>query len=125
MAYSFYIERAGSDISLEEWLAAAAGIANLRQRGEGYTAVNAGTGESIELASSPGDLEIGSPQSFIMRIAGRGVNWEPAFFFCGQRARFRPRDIDDRHDPVRKAAAKLAQALGASIVGDEGEQYAW
>lgn len=125
MSYSLYIERASSDISLEEWLTAAAGIANLRQRGKAYTAANAGTGESIELASSPGDLEIAAPQSFVTRMFGRRADWEPAFFFSGGRASFRPQEIDSPHDPLRKAAAKLAQALGASIVGDEGEQYAW
>jgi hypothetical protein len=34
-------------------------------------------------------------------------------------------NIESASDPVHIAATKLAAALGAEIVGDEGETYDW
>jgi hypothetical protein len=34
-------------------------------------------------------------------------------------------DLDNRDEPVRVVAVKLAKALEAKIVGDEGEEYLW
>lgn len=126
MAYSLHIERAGSSISLDEWLAAAAEIDSLRPRSNGYTAVNPSTGENIEIGRSPGDLEIALQQGLFARTLGKAKEWQPAFFFSQGRATFPPPDnIDSAQDPVRSAAAALARALGASIVGDDGEGYTW
>jgi hypothetical protein len=126
MAYSLHIERPDSSISLDEWLTAASAIDSLRPRATGYTAVNPGTGERIEIGQSTGDLEIALPQSPLARVLGKAKKWEPAFFFSQGRASFPPPDnIDSATDPVRMAAATLAKALNASIIGDEGEEYAW
>ena len=126
MAYSLHIERPGSTISLDEWLAAASTIASLRPRATGYIAVNPSTGERIELGQSTGDLEIALPQGLFSRVLGKAKEWEPAFFYSRGRVSFPPPDnIDSTTDPVRMAAATLAKTLNASIVGDDGEEYAW
>ncbi|MFC4728022.1 hypothetical protein [Coralloluteibacterium thermophilus] len=126
MAYSLHIERTSSNISLEDWLTAASTIGALRLRTTAYATVNPSTGEIIEIDRSPGDLEIALPQSFLSRALGKERQWEPAFFFSQGRASFRsPDNSYSAHDPIRKAAAALAKELGAAIVGDEGEEYAW
>ena len=126
MAYSLHIERPGATISLEEWIAAASAIASLRPRTSGYTAVNPKTGEIIELDQSSGDLEIALPQGFIARTIGKAKEWEPAFSFSQGRGTFpAPDSIESPQDALRVAAASLAKSLGASIVGDDGEEYQW
>jgi hypothetical protein len=116
MAYSLHIERPGSNIPLEEWLAAASTIDVLRLRTTGYIVVNPNTGERIEIDQSTGDLE----------MLDKAKEWEPVFFFSQGRATFQPpSNIDSAADPVRLVAAMLAKALNACIVGDDGEEYAW
>jgi len=109
MPYSLHIQR-DPLISTDEWLGAASRIASLR----------AGTGLASRSApvvpaaaqSAPEDLEIVGP-------SGR---WEPAFHFSEGRGSFPARGS---HPALRTAAATLASALGASIVGDDGERYTW
>lgn len=125
LAYWLHIERPDSRISLDEWLTAASALEVLRPRAAGYNAANPRTGERIELGQSEGDLEIALPQSLFACVRGKRKEWEPAFFFSRGRASFRPPDIDSPTDPIRVAAAALAEALNAGIVGDEGEEYAW
>lgn len=125
MAYSLHIERPGAEISLDEWLAVASGLDLVRPRESGYTTANPRTGEKIALTQSSGDLEVALPQDLLARLLGKPREWGPAFFFSHGRASFSPPDIDSPTDPVRVAAAALAEALNATIVGDEGEEYAW
>ena len=125
MAYSLHIERPGSEISLDEWLAAASPLDFLRPRETPYTAANPRTGAKIGFPRSSGDLEVALPLSLFARVRGQRREWEPAFFFSRGRASFHPSNIDSPTDPVRVAAAALARALKATIVGDEGEEYSW
>jgi len=100
MSYALHIERT-SPIPLEEWLRAASKITSLRTR----------SGRSGS-AALPGDLEIIDPD-------GR---WKAAFHFADGRGTFPVHACDES---IRAAATHLASALGAAIVGDDGERYSW
>jgi len=108
MSYALHIERT-SPIPLEEWLRAASKITSLRaQAGRAGSSPDAASGS----ATMPGDLEITGPD-------GR---WKPAFHFADGRGSFSARGCDAS---LRAAATQLACALGAGIVGDDGERYSW
>ena len=108
MSYALHIERT-SPIPLEEWLCAASKITSLRtQAGRVATSPDAASG----CATMPGDLEVVDPDG----------HWKPAFHFADGRGSFPVRGCDES---MRAAATRLASALGATIVGDEGERYSW
>lgn len=108
MSYALHIERT-SPIPLEEWLRAASKITSLRtQAGRVGPGPDAASGS----APMPGDLE----------IIDHDGRWKPAFHFADGRGSFPVRCCDGS---MRAAATRLASALGASIVGDEGERYCW
>lgn len=126
MSYSLHIERSGSEISLEEWLAAAATLKNVRQRKIQFITENPVHGDIIKVKNFPGDLEVVWPRSFLDHIFGKNLGWRPAFFFNHGSASFLPpEDIDSPEDPVRNVATQLARILNASIIGDDGEEYKW
>jgi len=108
MSYALHIERT-SPIPLEEWLRAASKITSLRtQAGRAGSSPDATFGS----APMPGDLEV-------IDLDG---HWKPAFHFADGRGSFPVRGCDES---MRAAATRLASALGATIVGDEGERYSW
>jgi len=108
MSYSLHIERS-SPISLEEWLGDASKITTLRlQTG----LVDSTRTTRDRSAPATGDLEMIGP-------SGR---WEPAFHFSEGRGSFSARGSNAL---LREAATNLASALGASIIGDDGERYSW
>ncbi|MES9993414.1 MAG: hypothetical protein ABW098_15800 [Candidatus Thiodiazotropha sp.] len=126
MAYSLHIERTDSEITLDEWLSAVAVIQGVRPRSSDYVAVNPSTGEKIVMERSNGDLEIARTTKNWGGLLGEREVWEPAFFFSNGRGSFPASfDLDNIDEPVRVVAIKLAQALNAQIVGDEGEEYQW
>lgn len=126
MSYSLHIERSGSEISLEEWLAAAATLKNVRQRKDQFSVENPVYGDIIKVNNSPGDLEIIWHRRLLDCILGKKVEWRYAFFFNHGRASFfPPDDINSPKDPVRNVATQLARILNANIVGDDGEEYRW
>ena len=54
------------------------------------------------------------------------AEWLPVFCYgCGTVSFKAAFDIEDPDDPVRRAAAKLANLLGCRIKGDGGELYSW
>jgi hypothetical protein len=126
MGYSLHIERTDSEISVQEWLAAASEIESLRPRTAEYLAVNPASRTEIRISNSGGDLEIKRRLKRCIGLFGKTEEWEPAFYFSSGRGSFpAPAEIDNADDPMRAAAATLAKRLGAKIVGDEGEEYLW
>jgi hypothetical protein len=124
MAYELHIQRAGREIGLEEWRAAVASIAGLRLAEGDVVGVNPSTNEEIRVRSGTGDVEVLFARGGLFGFGTR-EEWARVFYFRRGRASFKPGDIDSPADPVRKSAAALARALGAHIVGDEGESYEW
>ena len=81
-----------------------------------YEITNPKTGEIIRLRNAGGDAEAFFPaKSEWLRV----FYWSPS-----GRISFRaPRDFDLPTSIIRRLAAELAHALGASLIGDEGEVY--
>jgi hypothetical protein len=126
MTYSLHIERTDSEITLDEWLSAAATIQGIRPRSSDYIAVNPSTGEKINIQRSDGDLEVIRMTKRWGGLLGKREAWEPAFFFSNGRASFPASpELDNIEEPVRVAATELAKVLRAKIIGDDGEEYIW
>ena len=125
MAYGLHIKRHEREISLEEWLSALESVAGVRQKTEDTVAINPKTGEEIRIGRNDGDAEVLFTTSGFLGF-GRREEWCPACQFFNGRASFKAtRDSESPKSPVRRAAAQLAAALDAKIVGDEGELYDW
>lgn len=125
MAYRLHIEREAREISLEEWLSALESVAGVRQQADDTVATNPRSGEEIRIARRNGDAEVLISTGGFLGL-GRREEWCPAFSFFNGRASFEAaRDIQSPKNPVRRAAARLAVALNARIIGDEGERYSW
>ena len=125
MAYELHIERHEQDISLEEWLSALETVAGVREKTEDTVGINPKTGEEIRIGRVDGDAEVLFARRGFLGF-GRHEEWCSAFRFSHGRATFKAtKEIDSAANPVRKAAARLAVVLKATIVGDEGEQYDW
>lgn len=125
MAYELHIERHERKISLEEWLSVLQTVAGVRQRTDDTVAINPKTGEEIRIDRNDGDAEVLFTSGGFLGL-GRREEWCTVFYFFNGKASFKAvRDIESSKNPVRRAAAQLAAALNAKIVGDEGEQYDW
>lgn len=123
MAYDLHMEKNnGQPISEAEWDVAVLSTPDVRKSTGAVTAVNPGTGERIEIQMQPGSVEV-----CIRPAAGLECEWQPAFRYSRGRVSFAATDalMQDPQDPVRRAAITLSTAIGARIVGDEGEVYAW
>jgi hypothetical protein len=114
MGYSIHIER-DSPIALSHWRAAVQRTAGVRLANGDDEITNPKTGKTIRIRNLGGDVEM---------------------FFSGEDSRHRvfrwgegrisfnaSPDFLEPDSEVRRLAAELARALGASLVGDEGETY--
>ena len=125
MAYGLHIERHEREISLEEWLSALESVEGVREKTDDTVAINPKTGEEIRIGRNDGDAEILITTGGFLGF-GRREEWCPAFQFFNGKASFKAtKDIESPKNPVRTAAAQLATALSAKIIGDEGEEYDW
>jgi hypothetical protein len=121
MAYEIHIARRAPEgqilpIALSEWRAAVQQTQNVRMAEGDFEITNPKTGEIIRLRNAGGDAEaFFSAKAEWLRV----FCWSPS-----GRISFRaPRDFDLPASGIRRLAAELAHALGASLVGDEGEIY--
>jgi len=80
------------------------------------SAVNPSTGEIISIADHAGTAEI---------LSESGQCFTCFHFVRGQFSFKATTNIESESDLTHLAAVKLAAALGAEIVSDEGETYDW
>ena len=122
MAYAIHITRRAPDgeivpIALSEWSAVVQQTAGVRlAEGGDFETANPKTGEVIRLHNTGGDAEVFFPAKASWQ---RVFRWSPS----GRVWFNAPRDFDTPTSEIRRLAAELARALGASLVGDEGETY--
>jgi hypothetical protein len=121
MAYEIHIERRAPDgqslpIALSEWRTAVQQTQNVRMAEGDLEITNPKTGEMIRLRNAGGDVEAFFPATAEWL---RVFRWSPS----GQISFAAPRDFELPTSDVRCLAAELAHALGASLIGDEGEIY--
>lgn len=126
MAYELHIERAGKDISQEEWESAVRYTEGMRFSSGDAVAVNPTTGEEIRILAGPNeDADVLFETRGFLGF-GRKKEWIRVFRLSNGRISFKGTpSVESPKDPVHRAAVLLASALGASIVGDEGETYEW
>lgn len=81
-----------------------------------FKASNPKTGEIITLRNTGGDAEVFFPKN---------AEWLRLFLWTppGQVSFRAPRDFELPTSDIRQLASKLAHALEASLIGDEGEIY--
>jgi hypothetical protein len=121
MAYEIHIERRAPEgqilpIALSEWRAVVQQTQNVRMAEGDLEITNPKTGEIIRLRNTGGDAEAFFPAKAEWL---RMFCWSPS-----GRISFRaPRDFDLPNSGIRRLVAELAHALGASLIGDEGEIY--
>jgi hypothetical protein len=117
MAYDLHIERPEKQpIALSEWRLAVQATEGVRLFGANAHRIrNPKTGEVISVGAREGDAEV-----FFADVG----EWRAVFLWRGESAVFAARfDTTDKSHPVWKAAVALASRLGATIRGDEGEEY--
>jgi hypothetical protein len=122
MAYMIRITRnadgdeGGPAISLAEWIAAVDSHAHVRLADGDYSVTLPETGQVFILRNNGGDAELFFPQANTWR---RVFRWdEEDVSFVGTDA-----FASDATCHLHSIARQLAEALQASIVGDEGELY--
>jgi hypothetical protein len=121
MAYEIHIIRLGADghsvpIKLSEWCAVVKRTPNVRLAGGDHEVANAKTGEVVRIANTGGDAEV---------LLSGGDQWRRVLRWSqGGRISFGvPADFSRPDCEIKRVAAQLARALGARLVGDEGEMY--
>jgi len=120
MGYNIHIRRHNtgvpdSPIALSDWRVAVECTDGVRMAEEDYQIANPKTGELIRIRNRGGDAEILFPDEG----AWRRVFW----WFEGRISFGAPRDFELPTCFIRRAATDLARALGARLIGDDGEIY--
>jgi len=121
MAYEIHIRRLDGDrdrvpIPLEAWLAAIKAVPNVRLADGDAIAQNPATSEVIRIRDFGGTAEVFDPER---------QTWDRTFRWSARGyASFRaPQGFEHLDHPMRKIARDVAQAVGAVVIGDEGEIY--
>ena len=121
MAYEIHIARRSPDgqilpIQLSEWRTAVLQTRNVRMAEGDLEIRNPKTREIITARNAGGDAEVFFPaKAEWLRV----FHWSPS-----GRISFRATyDFDLPTSDIRRLAAKLARALSASLIGDEGDIY--
>jgi hypothetical protein len=114
MGYSIHIER-DSPIALSDWCAAVQRTAGVRLADGDLEIADPRAGKIIRLPNLGGDAEMFFPAE---------ARWQRVFYWRSGRISFKASfDFVEPGSDIRRLAAELARALGASLVGDEGEIY--
>ena len=121
MAYEIHIRRNvdrdedGPAITLAEWIEAVNSVDGVRLADGHYLITVPDTGQVLRFPNNGGDTEVLFPPD---------NGWRRVFRWHGGKVTFvAPKDFDDASTLLRLVARALAQALQASVVGDEGEPY--
>lgn len=125
MAYALYIERESEEITIEEWSAAVGKLPEARLAMDVSQAVNPKTGEVISVPCGPGYVEVLFRKNSFPGF-GAKREWCLSIHFSRGKGIFNATEgIESPNNPVHIVASELAHALGAKIVGEEGEVYEW
>jgi hypothetical protein len=114
MGYDIHIQRSKA-ITLAEWRAAASAVDGIRLCSADKR-IKTPDGELL-VPGTGGDADVFLPQE------GRWLSvflWRPRTGDVVFRA---PPDFEDHNSLIRTKARQLAAALGAQLIGDEGEPY--
>jgi hypothetical protein len=113
MSYTIRFRREPS-ITLREWKVAVDGISGLRLDSSGSSAVNPKTGVKVFVLGTDGDTKI--------NIDGK---WHTCFLWSeSEGPNFRaPSDFGNINCLTRRIATKLADKLGATLVGEGDLEY--
>ena len=117
MAYEIHITRSadGSEITLAEWIETVTRANGVRLAEGDYLVTLPETGQVFRFPNTGGDAEV------FFSIDGV---WRRLFRWHAGRVSFVcPKDFDDEASRIRAAARSLAEALQASLIGDDGELY--
>lgn len=117
MAYMIRIARDAGAITLAEWIAAVVALEHTRLAEGDYSVTLPETGQVFTLRNNGGDAELFHPQANAWRRVFRWDEAEVSFVGADE---FRT----DAACHLRAIARQLAEALQASVIGDEGETYA-
>lgn len=122
MAYMIRITRdaraeKGGAITLAEWVAAVEALEHTRLADGDYSVTLPETGQVFTLRNNGGDAELFHPQANAWRRVFRWDDEEVSFVGSDEFTR-------DAACHLRSIARQLAEALQASVIGDEGETYA-
>lgn len=116
MACEIHIERRSTPITLAEWCDVIGRTENVRIADGKHTLTNPQTGELITFGNPGGDAEVYFPVEGTWQ---RVLRWSRR----GTISFVAPPDFAEPCSHLRRTAHALAQSLGASMVGDEGEIY--
>lgn len=121
MAYEIHITRNvdwdedGAVITLAEWADVVNRLDGVRLAVGDYLITVPNTGQVLKFPNNGGDTEVLFPGD---------TGWRRAFRWHDGRVSFvAPKDFDNASTHMRLVARALAEALQASVVGDEGEPY--
>ncbi len=125
MAYSLHIERDPQGITLDEWIEVVSKQDGVKLAEGNVEAKNPKTGEIISIPGCPGDVSVLFQAKGLLGF-GRKDEWHICIRFVRDKASFNATpELESPKNPLRIAVSGLAAALGAKIVGDEGEVYEW
>ena len=125
MAYALHIERNPQGFTLDEWIEVVSKQDGVKLAEGGVEAKNPKTGETTSIPGRPGDVSVLFQAKGILGF-GRKAEWRTCIHFSRNKASFNATaELESPHNPLRVATSRLAAALGAKIVGDEGEVYEW
>ena len=113
MGYEITITR-DPPLTLAGWRAAILSIEGARIDSSGASVTNPSTSEAITMKGRDGDAKI--------RVDGYG-EWIFMWRSDGEVVFSASDGFENPKDPVRLLARKLSVALGASMIGEEGEEY--
>ena len=114
MAYELHIQRTKGKISLHEWKTFISTTPGVRPS-TGSESVRLPDGTTLAFPHHDGDADA--------QLSGdKDQSWQPVFRWTNGSVSFRTL-TEDNSDPIWQLAASLASQLGATISGDDGEQY--